>query len=124
MMMKSLINTKNILDRDKFCKLTRATLDEELARAGATRVKEGEPDVKSTAKLVGSPAAVASVPDGWLTDRVRQSCKILAPNSSGDVLGAKVGSADDDTLHFNEVVGATARIQQTAQCEDVSCELV
>ena len=64
-------------------------LDAAAERSGATR-GEGE-GVKTTVRLVGHPAAVDTVGDEWVTDRVRGTCCIEAPNGSLDVLGSLVG---------------------------------
>ena len=64
-------------------------LDEELAKVGATRGCGS--NVKSVARLVGQADAVRTHGDGWLTARVRDSCKLPGANSTVHVLGVDIG---------------------------------
>ena len=63
------------------------------ARRGATR-GEGR-DVKSTVRLIGHPDALQAIEDGWVTEAVRHTCKLAAPNSCSEVLGATTGCQDE-----------------------------
>ena len=47
--------------------------------------------MKSVVRLVGHPDAVAAHGAEWVTERVRTTCKVDAPNSECEVLGAAVG---------------------------------
>ena len=62
------------------------TLDEELARIGATR--GSGPEVKSVARYVGR----AAEPANWATDHVRRTCRVVSGATPVKVLGAMVGA--------------------------------
>ena len=64
-------------------------LDEELAAVGATH-GQGE-GVKSVARLVGSPRAVAAIDGAWATDCIRSTCRMPASTVPPHVLGVDVG---------------------------------
>ena len=72
-------------------------LDKAAAAAGLSR-GSGD-DVKSTVRLVGTDAAVSSFletqEENWITAHIRDTCKVLEPNSSIEVLGTVLGSQQD-----------------------------
>ena len=67
------------------------------AKAGITRVIGR--DVKSSVRLVGDESVFLalgkSFAENWITERVRETYKILAPNSRIEVLGTIDGSTDE-----------------------------
>ena len=70
------------------------------ATVGATR-GEGE-DVKSTVRLIGHPDALAAFGDEWVTPRIQRTCKVAAPNSCSEVLGAVSGDREAAEAMFSE----------------------
>ena len=64
-------------------------LDRAAALAGFTR-GVGR-NVKSTVRLIGNATAIASFyelqEENWITDKIRDTCQILEPNSTVEVLG-------------------------------------
>ena len=114
-----------ILCRPEDLDLFLECLDTAAALVGATR-GEGS-DVKSHARLIGHPEALAAFEDeglAWQTDRVRRTCKVGLPNGACEVLGATVGPAAAVDAHF---VKRTAKLRelhaQIAQVDDAACEL-
>ena len=67
-------------------------LDEELAAVGATRGTGGADNVKSVARLVGHEEDLQQHGDEWITERVRDTCKLPDNNSTAHVLGVDIGS--------------------------------
>ena len=90
-------------------------LDAAAAEAGATR-GEGA-DVKSTVRLVGHPGVLANFSEVWVTDRIRQTCKICEPNSSEEVLGAMLGPPAAREEHF------LSRVQKTKELHEAIPEV-
>jgi len=98
-------------------------LDEELAAVGATR-GQGE-GVKSVARLVGSPRAVAAVDGAWATDYVRSTCRMPASTVPPHVLGVDVGGGAVATAQFMEVAAAAEEVQDAiGNIGDSAVELV
>ena len=99
------------------------TLDAEAALVGATRGSGN--DIKSTVMLIGPPSEVANFSSSWLTPCVRQTCKVLEPNSDVEVLGGAVGS---DALANMLFQGATRKVSDihdsVALAGDGATELV
>lgn len=75
------------------------TLDAEAARAGCTRGSGA--DVKSSVTLIGHPDAIADYEAEWVTDRIRDTCKLREPNAPTEVLGAILGSNDESVEQFD-----------------------
>ena len=75
------------------------TLDAEAARAGCTRGSGA--DVKSSVTLIGHPDAIADYEAEWVTDRIRDTCKLREPNAPTEVLGAILGSNDESAEQFD-----------------------
>ena len=55
--------------------------------------------MKSTVRLIGDATAIASFhehqEESWITDRIRDTCQILEPNTTIEVLGTTIGSQKD-----------------------------
>ena len=96
-------------------------LDEELAAIGATR-GAGD-DVKSVAKLVGSDAACQEVGEGWISERIRATCKLPGPNApSKGILGIDV--ADGDAQFREACRNVTSTREAIASVGDAATELI
>ena len=67
-------------------------LDEEFDKVGATRGR-GQ-NAKSVARLVGPADKVQEFPLTWITERVRDTCKLPGDNAAVHVLGVDMGSVD------------------------------
>ena len=71
------------------------TFDDELQKVGATRgcVRPGCTinELKSVAKLVGSPDNISEINGSWITPYVRETCRIAPDNGQGHVLGVNFG---------------------------------
>ena len=82
--------------------------DEELQKVGATRgsIEPGGDanELKSVAKLVGSPDSIREVDDTWATSYVRSTCRIAENNGTGHVLGIDFGGLGVATKQFDECV--------------------
>ena len=78
------------------------SLDQELHAIGCRRGTGSE--VKSSVTLIGHPDAIAGQNADWVTERIRQSCKILEANGALEVLGACVGTPEDTASHFHDAV--------------------
>ena len=72
-------------------------LDRAAALAGFSR--DTGRDVNSTVRLIGATTAIANFhemqEESWITDKIRDTCQILEPNSSIEVLGTVIGSQKD-----------------------------
>ena len=66
-------------------------LDESAAEVGLTRGSGS--NVKSTVRLVAHSDALASFSEDWITELVRHTCVVQAPNSCTEVLGSMVGDS-------------------------------
>ena len=70
-------------------------------------------------------AFAAQVGDTWLTDHVRSTCRIAAPSSDIEVLGAVVGSASARDAQFADHVLALGALHESlGSLSDASLELV
>ena len=82
-------------------------LDRAAAMAGLSR-GTGH-DVKSTVRLIGAPAAISifheTQEENWITDKIRDTCQILEPNCSIEVLGTVIGSQQDRDNAFALRIG-------------------
>ena len=62
--------------------------------------------MKFTFRLIGDAIAIASFhehqEESWITDRIRDTCQILEPNSTIEVLGATIGIQNDRDDAFVE----------------------
>ena len=80
------------------------TVDAEAACAGCTRGR-GD-NVKSSVTLIGHPDAIANYGDEWITDHVRDTCKLREPNAPVEVLGALIGSHAETAAQFDAQLGS------------------
>ena len=96
-------------------------LDEELNAVGASR-GSGE-GVKSVARLVGSEAACDEAGVGWITERIRDTCKLPGPNAqSVGILGVDIADGD---AQFRETCGKVASTRAAiASVGDAATELI
>ena len=96
--------------------------DEALCTRGAQRSSGA--DCKSTVMLVGHPDAIAAYTHAWETPYVRDTCVVLPPNSSIEVLGTVLGSDDDVHKHFEDKCGKSgALLDKLADIDDTAVEL-
>ena len=74
------------------------------AAALAGRTRGAGRDVKSTVRLIGDATAIASFhelqEESWITDKIRDTCQILEPNSTIEVLGTTIGFQKDSDNAF------------------------
>ena len=86
------------------------SFDSELAKRGASR-GVGD-DLKSTCRIVCPDKDVAywSNPanQGWITDYIRATFKILPPNTPVEYLGAMVGGAPEATKSMKQAMARTS----------------
>ena len=63
-------------------------------------------DVKSSVRLAGDESVLVafdeSQEESWITDRIRDTCKVWFPNSKIEVLGAVIGTANERDQFFEE----------------------
>ena len=109
------------------------TLDDEAAKVGA--VRSAGDAAKSTAVLVGHPAALAAFeaeqqqlrqqqPPTWDSLSVRRACRVLEPNAPLEVLGAVIGDAEEVHRQFDAHLDKLAILHATiANLEDAATEL-
>ena len=96
------------------------TLDYEASKCGASRGTGA--DIKSTVRLVGRSDLLAEVDCDWVTDYVANTCKVLEPNATVEVLGVVVG---DIPAQFTETCGKIDALhKKIATLEHVPSELV
>ena len=80
--------------------------DSEIARIGATRGSGTE--VKSTVRLICPEGREAEF-EGWATQYVRSTCKVLSNNAPAVALGATIGSTADVKESFGKVCDKVLR---------------
>ena len=102
-------------------------LDRAVALAGVSRGTGG--DVKSTVRLIGADTAIANFhemqEESWITDKIRDTCQILEPNSSIEVLGTVIGSQKDrDSAFAARQCKLQALREDLADIEDAGIELL
>ena len=98
-------------------------LDEELRAVGATRGRG--PDVKSVARLVGSPRAVAEVDGAWATEYVALTCRLPGPNADVHLLGVDVGDSRTATTQFRTTSDVVEKVHEAiGSIGDAAVELV
>ena len=51
--------------------------------------------------MIGHPDAVAAYEADWITDRIRDTCKLREPNAPTEVLGAMIGQPDCAVEQFD-----------------------
>ena len=109
------------------------TLDDEAAKVGA--VRSAGDAAKSTAVLVGHPAALAACEaeqqqlrqqqlPTWDSPSVRRACRVLEPNAPLEVLGAVIGDVEVVHRQFDAHLDKLAILHDTiANLEDAAIEL-
>ena len=86
-------------------------------------------EVKSTVRLIGDAAAIVSFhehqEESWITNRIRDTCQILAPNSKIDALGITIGIRKDRDDSFEERINKLHALRgDLADIEDAGIELL
>ena len=102
-------------------------LDRAAALAGLTR--GAGRDVKSTVRLIGNATDIASFyelqEENWITDKIRDTCQILEPNSTVEILGTIIGLQKDRDNAFAERLGKLQMLREDlADIEDAGIELL
>ncbi len=103
-------------------------LDAALAKCGASR-GEGS-DVKSVVRLVGHPDAIdaffsCDATGDWISERIRRTCKVAAPNSAIEVLGTMLGSDLDRNAQFTECLSKLEKLHGTlSSLDDPQVEMI
>ena len=119
-------------DGQYFCRLCDVDLflrclDRAAALAGLSR-GTGH-DVKSTVRCIGASIAVCifheTQEENWITDKIRDTCQILEPNCSIEVLGTVIGSQQDRDNAFAMRLGKLQTLREDlADIEDAGIELL
>ena len=102
-------------------------LDEAAAKAGLSR-GSGE-GIKSTVRLVGSEEALTRFrcesEESWATSYVHDTCKVLAPNASIEVLGTIIGSSQERNEAFASRLTKLEQLREDlADIESTGVELL
>ena len=92
------------------------SIDEAVSKSGGSR--GSGPDVKTIVRLVGHRDALlawGASPESttWITDRMRNTARISAPNSPIEVLGSVVGSAEARSDQFTGTVAKLGSLHQS-----------
>ena len=85
--------------------------------------------MKSSVRLLGEESALLafkeSIQENYMTNRTRETCKVLAPNSKIQVLGIVIGTAEERSLFFEERLNKLIQLRdQLADIEDAGIELI
>ena len=84
-------------------------LDEGMNAIGASRgTRTAGDDIKSTVRVFGN----AENSDDWVTDYVKDTCKIQTPSSECKVLGGALGPAAQHAAVYVAAVSKTAGIHE------------
>jgi hypothetical protein len=129
-----LMDDGQLLMHPKFVDPVLRSMDNRLARAGATRgTKSGDGCVKSMVRVYVPPGREQEV-TGWETDYIRDTCNIVQTGDPITVLGGVSGSDDQvqaafedtcskvDALHraIDQVQDAATEVVLKKSCADVS----